>query len=81
VSIVRLVNDEQAKDLGRSGCGFIQAFNWSDSEKPRGTSITITGVPPEIRTGYLLNTNLQRYRETIQAGGKVSPVDASVTLF
>jgi len=40
----------------------------------------ITGVPPEIRPGYLLNTNLNRYRETIQAGAKVNPVGASVTL-
>lgn len=30
VSIVRLVNDEQVKDLGRNGCGLIQAFNWSN---------------------------------------------------
>jgi len=40
----------------------------------------ITGVPPEIRTGYLLNTNLVRYSETIQFGGKVSPVGATATL-
>jgi len=40
----------------------------------------ITGVPPKIRTGYLLNTNLERYRETIQASGKIIPVGASVTL-
>jgi hypothetical protein len=39
----------------------------------------ITGAPPEIRTGYLLNTNLERYREAIQAAGKVSPVGASVS--
>jgi len=30
VSIVKLVNDEQAKNLGRSGCGPIQALNWSN---------------------------------------------------
>jgi hypothetical protein len=39
----------------------------------------IISVPTEIRTRYLLNTNLERYRETIQAGGKVIPVGTSVT--
>jgi hypothetical protein len=40
----------------------------------------ITGVSSEIRTGALLNTNLERNRDTIVAGGKVSLVGVSVAL-
>lgn len=41
----------------------------------------ITGVSSEIRTRTLLNTNLERNRDTILAGGKVILVGASVALF
>jgi hypothetical protein len=55
------------KNSPGSGRGLIGVLNphvWRDPGKPRRTSVRIPNVPVEIRTEYLPNASLERYRYT-----------------
>jgi hypothetical protein len=72
-SVARLLNvewkeDRRMMDLKRLGKklplpkrGTIPAFTWRDWVKLQKTSVSLAGVPVEIRTEHVPNTGQQRY--------------------